>query len=224
MGTASPMELAGKDLTLLFDMLNVAFFDGELKRPTINIIPSSRDGYISFSPLVEIVVQNKNKYIGELNISTGILELPIANLCAELIHGMCHINNYQNGIKDTSRSQTYHNRRFEKEAKKRGLNVERDPIYGFSNTSPNSSLIKWVTKNNLHDFKIHRNSYHQPVQPVFIKDMTLETNKVKIMSKSNSIRWVCPDCGTIIRSTRPVRVSCTDCGKQFVNEEKRMVI
>ncbi|AGL01516.1 hypothetical protein [Desulfoscipio gibsoniae] len=37
--------------------------------------------------------------------------------------------------------------------------------------------------------------------------------------KSNSIKWVCSECGTIIQSTEEVNVICGDCGATFEKEE-----
>jgi predicted RNA-binding Zn-ribbon protein involved in translation (DUF1610 family) len=34
-------------------------------------------------------------------------------------------------------------------------------------------------------------------------------------SKNRSIKYVCPQCGTIIRATREVNVVCGDCGEAF---------
>lgn len=38
-------------------------------------------------------------------------------------------------------------------------------------------------------------------------------------AKSSTRRWVCPKCGTIIRSTKEVRVICADCMEMFVKAE-----
>ena len=38
-------------------------------------------------------------------------------------------------------------------------------------------------------------------------------------AKSSTRRWVCPKCGTIIRSTKEVRVICADCMELFVKAE-----
>jgi len=37
-------------------------------------------------------------------------------------------------------------------------------------------------------------------------------------SKNRSIKYVCPECGTIIRATREVNVICGDCGVSFMRE------
>ena len=36
------------------------------------------------------------------------------------------------------------------------------------------------------------------------------------VTKGHSRKWVCPQCGTIIRSNKPVRVICADCMQLFV--------
>lgn len=38
-------------------------------------------------------------------------------------------------------------------------------------------------------------------------------------AKSSTRRWVCPKCGTIIRSTKDVRVICADCMELFVKAD-----
>ena len=38
-------------------------------------------------------------------------------------------------------------------------------------------------------------------------------------AKSSTRRWVCPKCGTIIRSTKEVRVICADCMELFVKAD-----
>ena len=38
-------------------------------------------------------------------------------------------------------------------------------------------------------------------------------------AKSSTRRWICPKCGTIIRSTKEVRVICADCMELFVKAD-----
>ena len=38
-------------------------------------------------------------------------------------------------------------------------------------------------------------------------------------AKSNARRWICPKCGTIIRSTKDVRAICADCMELFVKAD-----
>ena len=39
--------------------------------------------------------------------------------------------------------------------------------------------------------------------------------------KSSYIRYVCPSCGSIIRTTKPVHVLCIDCNIRFQYSETR---
>ena len=50
-----------------------------------------------------------------------------------------------NGIQDTSRGNTYHNKRFKEEAEKRGLLIDYDPKIGHSITQPAPALKSFCT-------------------------------------------------------------------------------
>ena len=58
----------------------------------------------------------------------------------EMVHYYCHTQ----GIKDTSRGNTYHNKRFKEEAEKRGLMISSAPHIGYSVTQPAPELEKLV--------------------------------------------------------------------------------
>ena len=47
-----------------------------------------------------------------INIGAGTLARPIENVCATLLHEMCHYFSFVNGVQDCSRGNTYHNKRF----------------------------------------------------------------------------------------------------------------
>ena len=34
--------------------------------------------------------------------------------------------------------------------------------------------------------------------------------------KGNSIKWICPCCGAIVRSTKILNIVCGDCNEQFI--------
>ena len=54
----------------------------------------------------------------EINIGAGTLARPIEDVAATLLHEMVHYYNYENGIQDCSRGNTYHNRRFKTAAER----------------------------------------------------------------------------------------------------------
>ena len=97
-------------LNKIFDLLNDAFFENALSRPTITI-QSTPKAYGHFS-LREDTWVSKLGGTHEINIGAGTLSRPIEQICATLLHEMVHYHNYINGIQDCSRGGTYHNRRF----------------------------------------------------------------------------------------------------------------
>ena len=60
-----------------------------------------------------------------------------------------HYFNYERGVQDCSRGNTYHNRRFKEAAEARGLMVEHSDKYGWSHTAPSDLLLDWILNNNI---------------------------------------------------------------------------
>ena len=111
-------------LNKIFDLLNDAYFENTLSRPTITI-QSTPKAYGHFT-LRDDAWVSKNGASHEINIGAGTLARPIENVAATLLHEMCHYWNYENGVQDCSRGGTYHNRRFKETAESHGLTVEHD--------------------------------------------------------------------------------------------------
>lgn len=106
-------------LNKLFDLLNQRFFENELSRPTITIQSTPRAyGHFSMRDDTWVSVTGSSN---EINIGAGTLARPIENICATLLHEMVHYYCHVNGIKDTSRGNTYHNKRFKTVAESHGL-------------------------------------------------------------------------------------------------------
>ncbi len=116
-----------------------------------------------------------------------------------MTHYYCHIN----GIKDTSRGNTYHNKRFKNEAEKRGLVIKYSAGIGYSVTAPSTELKQFV--NNMQwseKIKLYRNG--TSAIPAEIKK-----------AKSSTRKYVCPCCGMSVRATKEVNVLCMDCNEQL---------
>lgn len=202
-------------LNKVYDLLNEDFFEGALSRPTITI-QSSPKAYGHFS-LREDTWISKNGVSHEINIGAGTLARPIEEVVATLLHEMVHYHNYQNGVQDCSRGNTYHNRRFRDAAEERGLIVQHHERYGWSVTSPGDRILEFVLENDLSDILINRNEFtgfqitgigthsgtHTPLPP----------------QKSSTRKYVCPCCGNSVRATKIVNIACMDCKKQMVSTE-----
>ena len=201
-------------LNKIFDLLNVEYFESALTRPTITIQSTPR-AYGHFTLNDDTWVST----IGgthEINIGAGTLRRPIENICATLLHEMVHYYNYENGIQDCSRGNTYHNKRFKEAAEERGLTVTHSDKYGWSHTEPTEELLDFVIENGLTDILINRNDG----MSFFTGKTGTHSGGVKITGKpprtSSTRKYICPCCGMSVRATRTVRIACIDCDEQMV--------
>lgn len=199
-------------LNKIFDMLNEEFFESALSRPTITI-QSTPKAYGHFS-LREDTWVSKLGGTHEINIGAGTLARPIEEVAATLLHEMVHYYNYLNGIRDCSRGNTYHNRRFKEAAEARGLRVSHSDKYGWSHTEPGEELLDFVLANGLTDILISRNEFSGfRITGTGTHSGTAGALPVK---KSSSRKYICPCCGMSVRATRTVRIACLDCAEEMV--------
>lgn len=202
-------------LNRIFDLLNEAFFESELSRPTITI-QSTPKAYGHFSLRDDTWISKKGA-THEINIGAGTLSRPIENVTATLLHEMVHYWNYQNGIQDTSRGGTYHNRRFKEAAEARGLIIQHDEKYGWTITTPGDVLLQFCLDNDLTDILLNRNEGYG-IRPTGTGTHSGAPAPVTVKPKSSSRKYVCPCCGMSVRATRAVNIACMDCGKQMVTD------
>lgn len=57
---------------------------------------------------------------------------------------MVHLQNLQDGVQDTSRSGTYHNKKFKETAEAHGLTVEKGEKYGWHKTALSPEALEFV--------------------------------------------------------------------------------
>ena len=199
-------------LNKVFDLLNEEFFESALSRPTITI-QSTPKAYGHFS-LRDDAWISKNGKTHEINIGAGTLARPIENVCATLLHEMCHYWNCENGIQDCSRGGTYHNKRFKETAEAHGLIVKHSERYGWSHTEPNDELLDFVLCNGLTDILINRNEFSGFA--IGGSGTHSGTDTTTTRKPSSSRKYICPCCGMSIRATRSVNVACLDCNEQLI--------
>ena len=199
-------------LNKIFDLLNEEFFESALSRPTITIQSTPR-AYGHFS-LREDTWISKLGGTHEINIGAGTLARPIEEVAATLLHEMVHYWNYEQGIQDCSRGNTYHNRRFKEAAEARGLMVEHSDKYGWSHTSTADALLEFVIENDLTDILINRNEFHGfQISGTGTHSGTATPTTPK---KSSSRKYICPCCGMSVRATKVVNIGCLDCGVRMI--------
>lgn len=200
-------------LNKIFDLLNAEYFDGQLTRPTITI-QSTPKAYGHFT-LRDDTWVSKNGCSHEINIGAGTLSRDISEVCATLLHEMVHYYCYVNGTQDTSNRGVYHNKRFKQAAESRGLIVEHHPTYGWTITSPSDDLLQFCLDNDLTEILMNRNEGYG-IRPTGTGTHSGGATITPPVLKGHSRKWVCPCCGTIIRSNKTVNVICGDCMVRFV--------
>lgn len=201
-------------LNKVFKLINSEYFDNELEMPTITI--QSTVGAYGHVTTSKVWKTESGKASYELNIGADYLDRPIENIVATLIHEGCHLYAMQNGIKDTSNRGVYHNKRFKALAEDKGLIIEKHSRYGWTITTPSEATINFCIDNDLQEVLITRhtgitftgvgtgkNGNGTPVKPTAPK-------------KGNSIKWICPCCGAIVRSTKILNIVCGDCNEKFI--------
>ena len=198
-------------LNKIFDLLNEEFFEGTLSRPTITIQSTPR-AYGHFS-LREDTWVSKLGGTHEINIGAGTLARPIEEVAATLLHEMVHYFNYENGVQDCSRGNTYHNKKFKAAAEAHGLNVEHSDKYGWSHTSPSDALLDFILENGLTDILINRNEYSG--FQITGTGRHSGTNTPPPPRPSSTRKYICPCCGNSVRATKTVNIACLDCDTQM---------
>jgi len=187
----------------IFDMLNAQFYNGELSRPAITVSPDGGRGAYGWCTIHEVWDAKGEKY-REINLCAEYLNRPLTDVCATLLHEMAHLYNLVHGIADVSNNGYYHNTKFKDTAEAHGLHIEKHQKYGWTVTTLTPETEEWL-RDTLGEDGIEAS-----------RIMTIGTIKGGgKKSKNRSIKYVCPECGTIIRATREVSVICADCDEPF---------
>lgn len=184
-----------EEIRKIYKLLNDEFFSGELYDIPIFITPNLRK-ISCFNGETVTVYKRRLAKNGHINLSDHILSLPIEDVCAILIHDMCHYYCYIKNIKDTSRCGQYHNKRFMNVAKSHGLIVSYDNKRGFDRTTPSKKLLDWCAANFTSGYSLDIFRYN--------------SNGIS-STTSNSVRFICPKCGSIARKTDRKRIGCWEC-------------
>lgn len=196
----------------LFSSLNNRFYNGELQKPVITVSPDITKGAYGWCTSWKAwkIAKAEGEEIKEdegyfeINICAEYLSRPFEQVAETLLHEMVHLYNLQIGVQDTSRSGTYHNKKFKEAAEQHGLIAEPSGKYGYSSTKLNDEAEQFIASYSEKKFELFR----KPIPKIKGKS-----------SKQSSRKYVCPGCGCIIRATKEVHVICADCNLEFEEEE-----
>lgn len=208
------------ELQRAYRALNKEYFAGELEDVIITIqTDPSRSAYAWIS-VGKVWNDKTENYYHEINMVAEYLNRPAEEVVASLLHEMCHLYNMQKGIQDTSRNGSYHNKAFAETAEAHGLNVAKGQKYGYCITTPSISLKAWVEENT-------RKGCFRFARVATWKDGTPKTGKgedqegrpaTEKKGKSNIIKYVCPKCGMIVRTSKDAdgKIMCVDCAEILI--------
>lgn len=178
-----------------FDLLNEFYFECALSKSVITVQSTPR-AYGHFTTSKIWKANRKESY--EINLGAETLHRPIEEVTATLLHEMVHQYCAENDIKDTSRGGTYHNKRFKKEAEKRGLVITYNHRIGFSITEPSDELLSFVQSTKW----LEQISWHRQTRS--------DAQEVAV-SSSSTRKYQCLECGMSVRATKEVNIICGDC-------------
>ena len=151
----------------------------------------------------------------EINIGAGSLSRPIENVVATMQHEMVHYYNDQHGIKDCSRGNTYHNRKFKERAEKCGLHIEHHPTYGWSITTQTDEMVEFCLENTLAEIRLCRNDGFAISIPGTGTHAGTSAGTGR-QKPSSTRKYICPCCGLSVRATKEVNVGCLDCSEKMI--------
>ena len=181
----------------LFEVFNYKYFGGELSKPVITVSPDTTKGAYGWCTSWKAWKDSGHETDGyyEINICAEYLSRSYEEVAGTMLHEMVHLYNLEQGVKDTSRSGTYHNKKFKDAAEAHGLTVENTEKYGWSKTA-----LTDEARQEVKDFmdsigKTSFDLYREKVE-----------EKKKTGGKSNSRKYVCPCCGLIVRATKEIKV------------------
>lgn len=201
------LEHTISQLNKAFKMMNETFFNNELEDVIISVHTSTKKNILGwFTP--SKVWQSGDNEMHEINLVAENLRRGKMQVLQTLMHEAIHLYNHQNDIRDTSRGNSYHNKRFLASAEKFGfeyLHDAPDPKIGFSAITLTKETYDIINAWELDEkaFDLARN-----------KEKEKETKKT-------SWKWQCScEKPQIVRTTKPeLRAICPDCKDWFTCED-----
>jgi hypothetical protein len=200
--------------------INADWFNNELDMERVVwTVQSTPRAYGHFTPYISYRVHDVTgeKDAVEINIGAGTLDRDIIEVICTMIHEMTHYCNWSHNVKDCSRQNTYHSKKFKNEAEKHGLVIEYDSRIGWSITSATEELVNWIIENDFEDFRLGRIEYNVYTTIGGTSTGSSGTSvTVPKKKKSNSIKMICPCCGNIARVTKTTNLICGDCMEHMI--------
>ena len=109
--------------------------------------------------------------------------------------------------------------KFKEEAERRGLIIERDPIYGWTISKPGQRLLDWLQTVQLSDIQLHRTipQYAVAGSSGTVSGGSKGTSTAGSKRERRYKEYICPCCKATVRSnaTQELHLRCEDCQELF---------
>lgn len=224
---SSTIEIAIEELHKGFALLNDHMFQSSLPLPAILIQnQGTRTRNILGWCTIDKIWADKEKTIQlfEINITAEYLNRNVTDIMATMLHEMVHLYCSVQKIQDTSRSGSYHNKRYKEQAERFGLEVTFDKKIGWAYTTLKPDTQALIESFHLNEaaFKIKRYTWGQ---------MEEEDGEGEEEPKRKSPKrfWRCPTENCLnhkltikakVRTT--LDVICGKCNQRFVLVEENV--
>lgn len=225
------------ELHKVFDLFNETYFDGSLPPTAITIQSNGKRkhtmGWCTTRPVWGTEDGSVQMY--EINLSAEFMDHDFFETMDTMLHEMVHLYHMVTGVQDTSREGLYHNKRFRDKVLELGFEYEEfkpHPQYGWTFARLGSEAKQKIGAMpiNKEIFIIARHGYAyfrqlaegrkpQAIQGTPEPESDAASGGKK-GSKSQSQKYVCLSCNTIVRShNKELNIICGDCNQRFVKDE-----
>ena len=194
------------DFEKLFAKLNKHFFNNELETPVISVCPDLfPKGSLGWFTTTRVWKAETGREMFEINICADHMERDLLELAETLLHEMVHLFNQLKGVKDCTRGGYYHNKAFKTAAESHGLICDEcNRSNGYGITKLSESAAAWISSNCGDIYRMSRQPWKK--------------KQAKKSNNSHSIKYVCPCCGAIARTTKALFLVCGDCEERMIED------
>lgn len=210
-------------LEKMFNTIKTELFDGDLPE-TVITVTRTRGSYGHSS--VKKVWSKAGETAFELNISSETLALPIAETLDTMIHECIHLYCREHDIQEVSANGYYHNKKFKELAESKHLICIDTGKYGWNTVaSGNEWLTEFAIEHDWPEFQTYqKRDFSEELAEILTGlqlvpvDISEDPEPVKTPERKpgSYIRWKCPKCGAIVRSTKKLNIVCGECNETFI--------
>ncbi|WP_394884955.1 SprT-like domain-containing protein [Clostridium butyricum] len=197
-------DLLLAELYKAFSLFNDYYYNNTLPEPSITIQGKGNKknvkGYCTSKKVWLDTLNSKDKY--EIAIIGEYINLGMNSVLSTLLHEMVHLYCLNNNINETSRNNTYHNKKFKEIAEDHGLIIERADRIGWSLSTLTSESESLITNSSIEE---------EPFLLIRIDPSQLtssDDDEKKRISRSKKRKYVCPVCGETITATKEIFIIC----------------